>query len=810
MRYGLRALRKNAGYTAAAILTLTLGIGANTALFSVVNGVLLNPLPYPHPEQLVWLAESKPNFATGSISFPNFRDWQKDNRAFSKIAASRGFPFTLTGLGDAEQVPGMLITSDFFSVLGVHPAIGRTFVPGEDDIGAAPIAMISAGFWKRKFGGSRDAVGKSLALDGKDYTIVGIVPASFNLALGGFHGVEVFVPLGQWRNPLLAKRDAGLGIHGIGRLKPGVTIEQARVDMESVTRNLSAEYPDSDKGIGAAVVPLKRAIVGDIRVFLWVLLAAVGFVLLIACGNVANLTLARAATRAREFAIRTALGASRTRIVCQLLTESVLLSLAGGALGLLLAALGTKAALGLIPIPIPRSSEVGLDGRVLLFTLVISLGCGVFFGLAPALKSVQSDVQDKLKEGGRGSSSRNGTQGIFVALEMAMALVLLVSAGLMMRSLGMLWRVNPGFDPHNVLTFGVAMPPAMNKIGPQALRANLRRLNDELAAVPGVTGSSLSWGATPLQGDDEDLFWIEGHAKPTTENEMSWALSYVVQEHYLDLMRIPLERGRFISREDAESSPHVIVVDEVFARQYFPGQDPIGKHIFLENKGGRAEIVGIVGHVKQWGLDTDDTESLRAQLYFPYMQLPDAAMDPSSWSGTGALVRCDEKKPVSGEAIQEALKKLSGEYVMFGEETMDDTIAESLTTRQVSMILLSVFAGLAMLLASAGIYGVIAYVVGQRTQEIGVRVAMGAQRADVLRLILGPGMKMALIGVGIGMLAALGVTRLLGKILYGVSATDPATFAVVGMVLTSVALVACYLPARRAMNVDPMVALRYE
>jgi predicted permease len=810
VQYGLRMLGKNAGFTAVALLTLTLGIGANTALFSVVNGVLLNPLPYKNPEQLVWLAESKPNFATGSISFPNFRDWQKNNHTFSAMGVSRGFPFSLTGLGDAEQIRGMFITSDFFSILGVSPAMGRSFVPGEDEIGATPIAMISDGLWKRKFGSSPEVVGKSVALDGKDYAIVGVIPASFSLALGGFHGVEVYVPLGQWNNPLLPTRGAGLGIHGIGRLKPGVTIEQARADMLGVTSNLAAAYPDTDKGIGAAVIPLKHAIVGDLRVFLLVLLAAVGFVLLIACVNVANLMLTRSATRAREFAIRTALGASRRRILRQLLTESILLSLGGGGLGLLLAAFGTKAAMGMLPMPIPRAGEVGLDARVLLFTVVISLACGIFFGLAPALKSAQGNLQDTLKEGGRGSSSRQRAQGIFVVLEMAMALVLLIAAGLMIRSLSALWKVNPGFDSHNVLTFGVAMPPSMNKIGPEGIRAALRRLNDELAAVPGVTASSLSWGAVPLEDDDEDLFWIEGQPKPTTENDMSWALSYVVQENYLEVMRIPLQRGRFISRQDGENASHVVVVDDVFARQYFPGKDPIGQHIFLQNKGGRAEIVGVVGHVKQWGLDTDDTESLRSQLYFPYMQLPDQAMDPATWSGTGALVRFDAKTPVSVAAIREALKQLSGEHVMFEEQTMEEVIANSLATRKVSMTLLGVFAGLAVLLASVGIYGVISYLVGQRTQEIGVRVALGAQKWDVLRLILGAGMKLTVIGVGIGMMAAFGLTRMMGKILYGVSATDPVTFAGVGISLTCIAVVACYLPARRALKVDPMVALRYE
>lgn len=810
LRYGLRMLGRSPGFAAVAILTLALGIGANTALFSVVNGVLFNPLPYPHSEQLVWLAESKPHFATGSISFSNFRDWRKNNQTFSAMAVYRSYSYNLTGLGEPEQLRSMFVSSDFFSVLGVNPIAGRLFVPGEDEVGAAPNAMISASFWQRKFGGSPDAVGKTLTLDGKNFTIIGILPAGFELSLGSFQNVELYVPLGQWNNPNLMKRGAGLGIHGIGRLKPGVTVAQAKADMESVTQSLAAEYPDEDKGIGAAVISLKKAMVGDVRLFLLVLLAAVGFVLLIACVNVANLMVARSSTRMREFAIRTALGASRGRILRQLLTESILLSLTGGALGLLLAAWGTKAALHQLPVSLPRSGEVALDSRVLLFTLLISLACGIFFGLAPAFKSARPNLHDTLKEGGRGGSGlRHRAQGVFVVVETGMALVLLIAAGLMIRSLNALWNVNPGFDSHNVLTFGVAFPP-LAQGGPDAVRMELRQLNDAIAAVPGVTASSLSWGALPMAGDDEDLFWIEGQPKPASENDMSWALSYVVQESYLQVMKVPLERGRFFTLQDNENEPYVVVVDDVFAHQYFPGKDPIGQHIFLRNKGGRAEIIGIVGHVKQWGLDADDTESLRAQLYFPYMQLPDQVMDPTSWSGTGAVVRFNPNVPGVADAVRSAVRRLSAEHVMFGVQTMDEIISKSLATRKVSMVLLGVFAMLALGLASIGIYGVISYLVGRRTQEIGIRLALGAERADVLRLIVGEGMKMAAVGLCIGFAAAFALTRLMAGLLFGVSATDPLTFAAVAILLTLVALAACYIPARRAMRVDPIVALRYE
>jgi predicted permease len=608
----------------------------------------------------------------------------------------------------------------------------------------------------------------------------------------------------------LTSRGAGLGIHGLGRLKPGVSVDQARADMNGVTQNLAAAYPDADKGIGASLVPLETWMLGRVRPFLLVLLAAVGFVLLIACVNVANLLLARSTARSREFAVRLALGASHGRLVRQLLTESVLLSLAGGGLGLLAASWGVQAALGWLPSDLPRAEEIGIDGRVLMFTLAVSLLVGILFGLAPAFKAARAELQETLKEGGRGSSgSRNRAQGVFVLVEMATALVLLVGAGLMIRSLTALWNVNPGFNAHNVMNFGLSLSPSMDKASPDAIRAAMREVNQELEAVPGVQAESLSWGAVPLASDDEDLFWIEGQPKPASTNEMSWSLSYVVQEDYLRVMGIPLKRGRFFTPQDNERAAHVIAVDDVFAEKYFAGQDPIGKHVMLDNKGGRAEIVGIVGHVKQWGLDSDDTESLRAQLYFPFMQLPDQAV-AQSWSGTGALVRFDGRAPGIAEAIRRALQKRNSEQVIYGVQTMKEVITETLGARRYSMILLGVFGAVALVLSSVGIYGVISYLVGQRTHEIGIRIALGAQRSDVLRLVLGEGAKMALVGVAIGLVAAFALTRLMANLLFGVSATDPLTFAAVAILLTGVSQAACYIPARRAMKVDPLVALRYE
>jgi predicted permease len=807
--YGIRMLAKNPGFTLVAVLTLALGIGANTALFSVVNGVLLRPLPYPHPEQLVTLRESKPNFATGSISYPNFLDWKKDNRTFASMAIVRGNrSFILTGLGEAEQVNAAFVSSEFFEQLGVNPVLGRMIAPGEDRIGAAPTVMITAGFWKRKFGSAPDVLGKGLTLDGRDYTIIGVIPATFDL-LGSLSSREVYVPIGQWNNPLLMNRAAGLGIHGIGRLKPGVSIEQARADMERVTLNLTAAYPDADKGIGAAVIPFRKWMLGTVQPFLIVLFGAVGFVLLIACVNVANLLLARSTGRTREFAIRAVLGAGRTRVIRQLLTESVLLALAGGGLGLVLAAWGTRAALGMLPTALPRAGEIGLDARVLIFTMASSLLAGILFGLAPALKASQPDLHETLKEGGRGgSATRHRAQGVLVAAEISLALVLLIGAGLMIRTLAALWKVNPGFDANKILTFGVSLPPSMMDASPDAVRAALREVQSKFQSAPGVQAVSFTWGAVPLSADDEWLFWIDGQPKPASANDMNWALDYVVGSDYLKTMGIPLESGRFFTERDDERAARVAVVDEVLANKFFAGQNPIGKRLHLSSTGEIAEIVGVVGHVNQWGLDADDREALRAQMYTPFMQLPDKAMSQSA-SGLGVLVRSDKPAMVF-ESIRQTSNQMSSQQVVYGAQTMNEIIASSLGARRFSMILLGVFAALALVLSSVGIYGVISYLVGQRTHEIGIRMALGAQRKDVLRLVVWEGTRLALAGVGIGIVAALALTRLMANLLFGVSATDPLTFVGVALVLTIVALAACYIPARRAMRVDPIVALRYE
>ncbi|MGA9773641.1 MAG: ABC transporter permease [Blastocatellia bacterium] len=807
LRYGARMLVKHPSFTCVAVLTLALGIGANAALFSVVNGVLLNPLPYPQPEQIVTLHQSKPNFETGSIPYPNFRDWQKQNQTFSAMSIMRGFGFGLTGMGEAERVSGQFISADFFSVFDVKPVLGRAFVTGEDESGAGPVAIISAAFWQRKFASAQDVLEKSLTLDNRSYTIVGVLPASFKLFSSG---VDVYVPIGQWNHPGLRSRSAGLGLHGVGLLKHGVTIEQAQSDMDRVAQGLAIAYPDTNKDMGARVISLKDRLVGDIRPILLMLLGAVGFVLLIACVNVSNLLLARSTGRTREFAIRAALGASRWRLLRQLLTESLLLALAGGGLGLAVAGWSTRAVLGLLPTALPRAEEIRLDVRVLLFTLGVSLLTGILSGLAPAFKTSHWHLSETLKEGGRGASTvRARAQGILVAVEMALALVLLIGAGLMIRSLNALWNVDPGFRSDNVLTFGLTLPPSMKTAGPEAIRVNLRELNDTLSSMPGVQAASFSYGATPLQSEDDVFFWLDGQPKPSSQSDMNMTLLYTVEPGYLTAMGIPLKQGRFFNDQDRERSLPVVAIDESFARKYFGAEDPVGKRIYLDGEDDPVQIVGVVGHVKQWSLDSDDEQGLQAQLYQPFRQMSDNMM-PRVAGGMDVIMRSEGESPMLFDSIRHLLQSQNSNYVIFRPQTMNEIIADTLASRRFSMILLDAFAAIALLLASVGLYGVISYLVGQRTHELGIRLALGAQRRDVLRLVLSHAMKMALSGVALGLIAALGLTRLLTNMLYGVSATDAPTFTAIALLLTVVALVACFVPAWRATKVDPLVALRCE
>jgi predicted permease len=808
IRYGIRMLAKNPGFTVVAVLTLALGIGANTALFSVVNGVLLNALPFRQPDRLVALYGNRVQFQRASISYPNFLDWQLQNRTFDSMAAFRPDDFNLTGAGEAEHIRGEMVSADFFSTLGVQPLIGRWFNPHEDQPGGAPVAVISAGLWTSKFGSRPDIAGRSVALNGTDYTIIGVVPATFHLQTQNFpQNVEVYVPIGQWNDVIFHDRSAGLGTKGIGRLKPGVTLSQARADMDSIANRLAEAYPVADKDFGVTVMSLKESIVGDARPFLLLLLAAVGFVLLIACVNVANLSLARSISRTREFAIRSALGAGRHRVLRQLLTESALLAVAGGALGLLLAEWGMQGVLNLVSDTLPRAAEVGLDGRVLLFTVTISLFSGILFGLAPALKTSQLNVQSTLREGGRGSSSRHRVQGIFVAAEMGMAVVLLIGAGLMLRTLSSLWSVSPGFDPHHVLTFDIGLPPSAETQTPTSVRSSLLQLHDRLATVPGVQSVSLLRGSLPMGSDSEDPFWIEGRPKPASDSDKYWSIWSEVEPDYLQVMGIQLIRGRFFTNADTESAPRVAVIDEDFAEKFFPREDPLGK-VFTDDYVGPTQIVGVVRHVNQWGLE--EKLAMRAEFYLPFRQIPDKYMTRTIRDTTVVLRSTGDPLALT-DTIRHEIQQMNSEQVMFSPKSMDDIVYnQSVTAQRFSMILLAVFAAVALMLASVGIYGVVSYIVGQRTQEIGIRIALGARPVQVMRWIMSEGARMALVGVAFGLAAALALTRLMASLLYGVSTTDPLTFAGVAILLMGVALAACYIPAWRAMRVDPIVALRHD
>ncbi len=805
VRYGLRVLAKNPSFTAIAVLTLALGIGANTALFSVVNGVLLNPLPFPSPDELVAVYTKSPTFQESSISYPNFLDWQKDSHSFASLCAFRADDFNMTGAGEPQRVHTHMISAEFFSALGMQPLLGRAFRPEEDKAGAGPVAILSDGLWNRKFGSAQDVLGENITLNGKAYTIIGVAPGHIT----GLSNTDIFVPIGQWNDPTFRDRRISMGMNSIGRLKAGVNLDQARAEMSRIAENLAVAYPEANKGSGISLIPLKTDVVGNVKGILLVLLGAVSFVLLIACANVANLLLARSTGRAREFAIRAALGANPARVIRQLLTESILLGIAGGCIGLVLAKLGVRVLVAALAGSLPRSEGIALDGHVLFYTLGISVLTGIVFGLIPALKTLRPDTHETLKEGGRGSSgARHRTQSVFIVVEMAMAVVLLIGAGLMIRTVSALGNINPGFDPRNVLTFSISST-SNAALTPDQLRTMYRETLRQLESIQGVETVSLMGGSLPMTGDSEIPFWLEGQPKPANDNDMPFALFYLVNSDYHQAMRIPVERGRTFTGQDNEHGPAVALIDASFARKYFPNQDPIGKHLNLGLFDTQPEIVGVVGHVEHWGLGSREHQNLQAQLYLPVWQVPDRFW-PLLANGGQYVARTASTTGDIASAIRQGAEKVTSSAVLYDVRPMEEIVARSISTQRMTMFLLGIFSALALVLSAVGIYGVISYLTGQRTHEIGVRVALGASNRDVLRMVLGQGLKIALMGVAIGLAAAFGLARLITTLIYGVRTTDPITFLSVAILLSGVALFACYLPAHRAMRVDPLVALRYE
>jgi predicted permease len=810
IRFGLRMLRKNPGFTAVAILTLTLGIGVNVAIFSVIDATLLNPIPLPEPDRLVSLFATWPSFGHAAFSYPNFLDIQRDSRSFSGVAGWRVDWFSLTGVGEPEQLHGKMISSNAFSLLGIRPILGRTFRQEEDQLGAAPVAILSEGLWKRRFGARRDIIGQSIELNAKDYTIVGVIPAAIHFVRfqDNFFD-DVFVPVGQWDNPLLRDRRFSLGMQAVARLRSGVTVSEAQAEMNQMAHALVAAYPDQLNGMGIGAGSMKELVGREIRPALLLLWGAVGLVLLIACANVANLLLARSSAREQEFAVRVAMGASRARLVRQLLAESVLLAVAGGALGVALAMWGTPIVLKIFPSALPPVVHVQVNSVILEVALGMSFATGILFGLVPALKISGANPQSTLKEGGRGATAgRHRAQGVFVAAEVALSLMLLVGAGLLIRSFGRVWAVDPGFEPSHVLTFGLSFSPDASS-SPEKAHAKLDAATERLESVPGVQSASVALGDMPLEGDMEAPFWPTEKPKPAKSSEWPLAILYTVGPDYFRAMGIPVIQGRVFTLEDGPSAQPTAVIDQSLAESIFPGEDPVGKTVDIGGDSHAFEIVGIVGHVKHWGLEEDAKAPVRNEMYFSSMQMSGPLL-PIQMKDISVVVRASGSPAALIAPIRKAIASFDGAAVVYNVQPMDELLASSLAERRFSMTLLAIFAAIALLLAMIGIYGVVSYLAGQRTHEIGVRIALGAQRRDILGIVLGAGGKMALAGIAFGLVASLGLTRFMAAMLFGVSATDPLTYGAVVLIFFAVVLAACWIPARRAMRIDPMVALRYE
>jgi predicted permease len=805
-RYALRTLRHKPGFTAVALSTLALGIGATTVMFTVINGVLLKPLPYPDPSRLAavhgrsdtWNAAL---YGEQNLAYLDFLDCQRENRSLA-IAGWIYDSGTMSEPGEAEHVDEFEASSNLFSVLGVPLFLGRAFLPEEDRRGGAPVAILGYSLWQRKFGGNPAALGASLVLDDKRYTVVGIASAGFRLG----EEADVYTPMGQNTASYMQRRGPH-PVTTIARLRPGATLLQAQADLAVIGRHLAEQYPDTNKDRGFVAQPL-RPHVGDVRSTLWLLLGAVSLVLLIACANVASLLLARAVSRDRELAMRAALGASRSRLMRQCLTESAVLGLAGGALGVLLAAVGIRPFLTFWPGSLPRAEEVQLDWRVLLFALAASLASGFLFGLAPALRSGARELEQTLRAGGRtlAGSSRH-LHGAFVISEIALAAVLLVAAAMLGRTLLDLSSLDPGLNIRNVLVTRMALSPA-TLTNPGRIRAAWQDVLDRARRVPGVQSVTMVDTVPMREGNNQLGYWTTAAVPP--ENQQPIALATSATPDYLKVMGIRLLEGRFFSDHDRMDSELVVVIDSVLAQHAFGGQEPVGKRLWVPDMGSNpVRVVGVVDHVRHWGLAGDDQSQVRAQFYYPFAQVPDPLL--RRWSELMSIAVRTNVAPLSVvEPLRREVRGVANDQVLYEVHTMEQLASDSVARHRFLLLLFGIFAGLALLLACIGIYGVLAYLTGQRVPEIGVRMALGATARDVMRLVLGQSLRMIFLGVGIGIVAALAAARVLQKLVEGMQPTEVSAFAIVIPLLVIAALAASFLPARRASRVDPMRALRQE
>jgi putative ABC transport system permease protein len=803
LRYGFRMMAQSPGSTLIAILALALGIGANSAIFSVVNAVLLRPLRYKDPSHLVVIWETKlsKGIAQEQVSAPDFRDWSEKQRVFDQIAALRTQPVVLTGGQLPERVETALVTPSAFDLLGARAILGRTFFTEEDQPGRNRVALLSYGLWQRRFGGDPGILNKNLIVDGNSFTIVGVTPREFRLL---DTPSELWIPYTPD-----AKELAQRGMHTlrvIGHLKPGISLEEASSEMRSIASGIEQQYADTNAGWSTKIVPLRDQLVGDIGPTLWTLLGAVVLVLLIACANVANLLLARAGVREKEIALRTALGANPLRLVRQLLTESVLLALAGGLLGLALAAWSVSALEQFGPANLPRLEEISIDWRVLAFTLGVSVLTGIVFGVAPALASVRSDLNSILKSSGRGttgSGHRARLRNILVVFEIASCVVLLTAAGLLIRSFARLGSVNPGFRAEHVLTMQIALPETRYSGVKVALF--YKQLLERLQTLAGAESAGIARNL-PLSGSDASLNFIVENRPVESSAEQPRAKYRAASADYFTGLGIPLVRGRYFDRTDGEKTPCVVVINNTMARRFWPGEDPVGKRMKAGFDGSQwCTIVGIAGDVKHTGLDA----ATNAEMYYHYLQVPPELM--GFVEGTMTLVLRTNSEPNSMVAgVRHEVQRLDADLAIFNVKSMEELVGGSLAQPRFRTLLMGVFAGVALILAAIGLYGVIAYSVTQRTNELGVRMALGAQKSDVLKLVVGHGALLACLGVGIGLVLALGLMRIISTLLFGVNATDPLTFGVAAIVILVIALGASYIPALRAIKVDPVIALRSE